>query len=295
MDPILCILGPTAAGKTAAAFALCDQYHYEIISVDSAMIYRGLDIGAAKPDRQTLKKYPHHLVDILEPEDSYSAAQFVSDAYAAIEAILKKGKKPLLVGGTMLYFKALQQGLSELPESDPKVRAQIETEMTIKGVKALHDELKQLDPEAASQIHENDPQRIQRALELVRMTGKTRGELWQQKKVASPYQFQNVLIMPTDRAQLHQRIEQRFLQMCAQGFEEEVKKLMARNPLSLSHPAMRAVGYRQMWQYLQGEFSYTQMQARAIAATRQLAKRQLTWLRAWPDVYKRVDMDEALV
>jgi tRNA dimethylallyltransferase len=281
---IPCILGPTAAGKTDIAIELCQTASFEIISVDSAMIYRGMDIGTAKPDAATLAKTPHRLINILEPEAHYSAADFVRDANREIADCLARGKTPLLVGGTMLYFKALQQGLSNLPEADAEIRATILQEATEKGWEALHAELQAIDPESAAKIHPNDPQRLQRALEIYRLTGKPRSQHWLDEKKTSAYEFINFAIIPEDRALLHNRIAQRFQQMLDQGFLEEVKTLMQRPGLDISKPSMRTVGYRQAWQYLQGDYSFEEMREKAIAATRQLAKRQLTWLRSWPDL-----------
>ena len=281
---IPCILGPTAAGKTDAAIALCETGPFEIISVDSAMIYRGMDIGTAKPDAATLQKTPHRLIDILNPEESYSAADFVRDAKREIQDCFNKGKIPLLVGGTMLYFKALQQGLSTLPQANEEIRQTILQEAKEKGWPALHEELKTIDPVSAAKIHPNDPQRLQRALEIYRLTGKARSEHWADEKEKSDYEFVNFAIIPNDRAALHHRIAQRFQTMLDQGFLDEVKTLMQQPGLDLSKPAMRTVGYRQAWQHLQGDYGFEEMREKAIAATRQLAKRQLTWLRSWPDI-----------
>lgn len=281
---IPCIMGPTAAGKTAAAIALSETGLFEIISVDSAMIYRSMDIGTAKPDAATLAKTPHRLIDILEPEETYSAADFVRDARREIQDCLTRGKTPLLVGGTMLYFKALQQGLSILPEANPAIREAILQEAAEKGWDALHTELKRVDPESAAKIHPNDPQRLQRALEIYRLTGTSRSEHWARDKKASGYEFINFAIIPEDRALLHDRIAKRFQDMLDQGFLDEVNTLRQRPGLHLSKPSMRTVGYRQAWQYLQGDYPAEEMQTKAIAATRQLAKRQLTWLRSWPEL-----------
>ena len=295
MNKVLCIMGPTAAGKTDIAIELADREPYQIISVDSAMVYRHMDIGTAKPDAQTLAKAPHQLIDIIEPEQSYSAADFVADATHEIEACFAAGKKPLLVGGTMLYFKALQQGLSEMPAADPDIRAAIVAEAEQQGWEAMHTQLQQVDSEAAAMIHPNDPQRLQRALEIYRITGKTRSKLWQeQQSSVAPYDFVNIAVYPDDRTVLHERIAKRFMHMLDQGFIGEVESLRQRPELTLQHPSMRCVGYRQVWQYLQGEFDRDTMIEKGIAATRQLAKRQLTWLRSWPNVNRFVSIERLL-
>lgn len=285
---VICLMGPTAAGKTDIAIEMASREPYQIISVDSAMIYRGMNIGSAKPDATTLAKAPHKLIDLLEPEQSYSAADFVRDAVRVIDETIAAGKKPLLVGGTMLYFKALQQGLSALPEADAVTRQAIQAQAAQEGWQALHDELKAVDPQSAAIIHPNDPQRLSRALEVYRLTGKTRSQLWQeQQNKPLPYVFHNLAVYPDDRAVLHQRIAKRFHIMLEQGFIEEVEQLRKRPGLSLQNPSMRCVGYRQAWQYLDGEFNRNTLIEKGIAATRQLAKRQLTWLRSWPKI-KRV-------
>lgn len=287
---IPCLMGPTAAGKTDVAIALAASGPFDIISVDSAMIYRGMDIGSAKPDAETLKKAPHRLIDILEPEDSYSAADFVRDAKREIQASLANQRVPLLVGGTMLYFKALQQGLSVLPGANAAVRQEILQEAEKNGWGFMHEKLQKIDPESAEKIHPNDPQRLQRALEIYALTGKTRTALWQEKVADSDFDFINMAIYPDDRNVLHERIAKRFQQMLDQGFLAEVKTLMQRPGLDLDKPSMRAVGYRQAWQYLSGEFDLKTLKETATAATRQLAKRQLTWLRGWPDAVRFQDI-----
>lgn len=274
-------MGPTASGKTAYAMALYDKYPIDIISVDSALIYRGMDIGSAKPTKEEQLKYPHKLIDICDPAESYSAANFRHDAIVEIEKSLSNGRTPLLVGGTMLYFKALIEGLSPLPVANSDIRDQIEEKANRLGWQAIHEELKKVDPVSAQRIHPNDPQRLNRALEVYLITGKSLTELTKESGDALPYDIMQLAIMPDDRAELHQRIEQRFLQMLDQGFEDEVKKLMQRPDLHLNLPSIRCVGYRQMWEYLNGDTSYDEMVFKGICATRQLAKRQITWLRGW--------------
>lgn len=278
---IISLMGPTASGKTAYAMALYDKYPIDIISVDSALIYRGMDIGSAKPTKEEQLKYPHKLIDICDPAESYSAANFRHDAIVEIEKSLSNGRTPLLVGGTMLYFKALIEGLSPLPAANSDIRDQIEEKANRLGWQAIHEELKKVDPISAQRIHPNDPQRLNRALEVYLITGKSLTELTKESGDALPYDIMQLAIMPEDRAELHQRIEQRFLQMLDQGFEDEVKKLMQRPDLHLNLPSIRCVGYRQMWEYLNGDTSYDEMVFKGICATRQLAKRQITWLRGW--------------
>lgn len=285
--PVVFLMGPTAAGKTALAVALATQFPFEIISVDSTLVYRGMDIGTAKPDQATLRQAPHRLIDILDPSESYSAAQFCVDALREIEKIQAVGRIPLLVGGTMLYYRALQQGLAELPAANPQVRAYLVQECATHGLAALHARLAAVDPSAAKRIHRNDPQRIQRALEVYYLTGRPLTELYGQtqgqKKLSRVIKF---IVAPTQRERLHQRIEQRFYRMLEQGFVEEVERLYGRDDLGLHKPAMRAVGYRQIWNYLDGVIGYGQMQQQGIVASRQLAKRQLTWLRAETAAYR---------
>jgi tRNA dimethylallyltransferase len=273
-------MGPTASGKTALAVELVERLPLEIISVDSALIYRSMDIGTAKPDQVTLRKAPHRLIDIRDPSERYSAAAFRQDALAEMADITKVGKIPLLVGGTMLYYKALEEGLSDLPEADPGIRASLEHELSRIGLSALHQRLSRLDPVAAERIHANDPQRILRALEVYEISGSTLTEL-QRGSVCHTlaYDVLKMVRAPQDRALLHARIEKRFGEMLDQGFEEEVRSLMNRGDLSPDLPSMRSVGYRQMLGYLLGELSRNEMIERGIIATRQLAKRQFTWLR----------------
>ncbi|WP_351076275.1 tRNA (adenosine(37)-N6)-dimethylallyltransferase MiaA [Shewanella sp. CAL98-MNA-CIBAN-0140] len=281
---VIFLMGPTASGKTALAIEMATQHNCEIISVDSALIYRDMDIGSAKPSLQELQLAPHKLIDILDPSESYSAADFRRDALLAIEDIVSRGKTPLLVGGTMMYFKALLEGLSPLPAADNGIRQQILAQAQTQGWDALHQELCDIDPVAGERIHPNDPQRLSRALEVYRISGKTMTELTQTKSAALPYNVVQFAIAPTDRKILHQLIAKRFNMMLEQGFIEEVARLKARNDLHLELPSMRCVGYRQCWQYLDNEFDHTTMVEKATAATRQLAKRQLTWLRSWPDL-----------
>lgn len=276
-------MGPTAAGKTDLAVALAQRFPFEIISVDSALVYRGMDIGTAKPDAATLQAAPHHLIDILDPAEAYSAARFCEDARREMAAIRRRGRIPLLAGGTMLYFRALQQGLSELPASDPLLRARLQAELAGRGLAALHARLAGIDPVAAARIHPHDPQRILRALEVCELTGQPITELYAVKRDELPALGALKLIVAPARQILHERIEQRFHHMLARGFIPEVEHLRARGDLNLDKPAMRAVGYRQVWHYLEGLTDYRGMVSRGIIATRQFAKRQLTWLRAEPD------------
>ncbi|MFB9847386.1 tRNA (adenosine(37)-N6)-dimethylallyltransferase MiaA [Oceanisphaera arctica] len=278
------LMGPTASGKTSLAMELCRELPCELISVDSALVYKGMDIGTAKPTADELATTPHRLIDLLDPKEAYSAADFRRDALSAMAEISAAGRIPLLVGGTMLYFKALLEGLSPLPSADAMVRAQIESEARQHGWNTLHDQLAELDPVAAARIHPNDPQRLSRALEVFRISGKTLTELTQSKGDPLPYKVLQFAIAPSDRAELHRRIAERFRLMLSQGFEQEVRTLHERGDLHPDLPSIRCVGYRQMWDYLNGVVGYDEMVERGIAATRQLAKRQLTWLRGWPDL-----------
>lgn len=278
------LMGPTASGKTALAVTLSQSKLFEIISVDSALVYRGMDIGTAKPDASTLALAPHRLLDIRDPSEIYSAADFRKDALREMAEITSRGRIPLLVGGTMLYFKALLEGLSPLPPANLSIRNELEREVLVKGWKGLHDELAQIDPQAAQRIHPNDPQRLIRALEVFRITGKNLTELTRISGDALPYQVSQFAIAPDNRAILHQRIEARFMAMLAAGFEQEVTKLYARGDLNPNLPSIRSVGYRQMWSYLAGEIAYDEMIFKGICATRQLAKRQITWLRGWQEL-----------
>ncbi|WP_367298411.1 tRNA (adenosine(37)-N6)-dimethylallyltransferase MiaA [Hafnia alvei] len=287
------IMGPTASGKTALAMSLRERFPVELISVDSALIYRGMDIGTAKPTAEELAQAPHRLIDIRDPAESYSAADFRADALREMASITAEGKIPVLVGGTMLYFKALLEGLSPLPAADQEVRAQIEKQAQELGWEALHHQLQQVDPVSAARIHPNDPQRLSRALEVFLISGKTLTELTKISGETLPYNVQQFAIAPATREQLHQRIALRFEQMMAAGFEAEARALFERGDLHTDLPSVRCVGYRQMWSYLAGEIDYDEMVYRGICATRQLAKRQMTWLRGWESVHW-LDSDEPL-
>lgn len=328
-------MGPTAAGKTQLAIELTQKLPCSIISVDSSMVYRGMDIGTAKPSAEELAIAPHRLIDICAPNEVYSAGRFREDAISEIENILAEGKTPLLVGGTMLYFRVLQQGLSDLPKADPDLRARLEIEAKELGNAFLHARLTKIDPIAAAKIKINDKQRLQRALELYELTGKTPTELYahkftksefinrqeidkrnegiyeslrdidkickqncyinqytiskKQKNQALPYQTINIAITPQDRSVLHEKIIQRFDLMLEQGLIDEVKKLRQHYDLTANLPSMRAIGYRQVWQYLEGELDYAAMREQTIIATRQLAKRQMTWLRSWENGLQWID------
>jgi tRNA dimethylallyltransferase len=274
------LMGPTASGKTSLACELANRFPLDIISVDSALVYRGLDIGSAKPDALTLKKYPHRLIDIREPSLPYSAADFRDDASREMASITTSNRVPLLVGGTGLYFRALHAGLSEMPEADPDVREQLNEEGTAIGWAAMHERLAKLDPSAAQRIGPADAQRIQRALEVIEITGKPMSELQSGLPKPFGYRVLKLALIPSDRSVLHTRIAERFDAMLAQDFVGEVERLRARGDLTPDHPAMRAVGYRQAWQHLDGEFDIAELRNRGIFATRQLAKRQITWLRS---------------
>jgi len=276
-------MGPTAAGKTDLALEIAKQYPVEIISVDSALVYRGMDIGTAKPEADILQRFPHHLVDIIAPTESYSVGQFRHDALALMSDITARGKIPLLVGGTMLYFKALQQGLSDLPPADSEIRSKLEKQAEQYGLAHLHARLAEIDPVSAKRIHINDPQRLQRALEVYEITGKSLTELTVTKDSSLPYRVVKIIISPFDRRVLHQRIENRYKTMMTNGFIDEVKILFQRQDCHPDLPAIRAVGYRQAWSYLSGDYDQDTLVDKAVIATRQMAKRQLTWLRAQDD------------
>jgi tRNA dimethylallyltransferase len=296
LPPAIFLMGPTAAGKTDLAIELTKVLPCELISVDSALVYRGMDIGTAKPSKALLEKYPHRLIDILDPSQSYSAADFRTDALQAMGEITARGKIPLLVGGTMLYFKALLEGLADMPAADAEIRAQIEAQAASQGWQALHDELASVDPVSAARIHPNDPQRLVRALEVFRVSGMSMTAHREQQSAQSaqasasgrhqlPYTVANLAIAPTDRKVLHDRIAVRFRQMLDEGFVEEVVALRSRGDLHSNLPSIRAVGYRQVWDHLDGKLTRDEMQERGIIATRQLAKRQFTWLRSWQDLH----------
>ncbi|MDH4255155.1 MAG: tRNA (adenosine(37)-N6)-dimethylallyltransferase MiaA [Gammaproteobacteria bacterium] len=286
-------MGPTATGKTDLAVWLAERFPVEIISVDSALVYRGMDIGTAKPDAATLAKAPHRLIDICEPEETYSAGAFVRDAAENIDAIRRSGRIPLLVGGTMMYFRSLTRGIAELPEADPALRAEIDREAAQLGWPALHAELTRVDPAAAARIEPGDRQRIQRALEVYRGSGRSL-TAWQTDRSSAPAgcEYLKIGLIPADRAALHARINTRFERMLESGFVDEVRRLRARSGLHAGSPSMRAVGYRQVWSYLDGNCDLHEAARRAQAATRQLAKRQLTWLRSEQGV-RTVDPLEA--
>ncbi len=288
---VICLMGPTASGKTDLAIRWAAELPLDLISVDSVMIYRGMNIGSAKPDAQTLAQTPHKLIDLLNPPQPYSAASFCRDAHREIEASLAKDRTPILVGGTMLYFKALFDGLALLPAADSAVRAEINQQAEALGWQVLHDRLQVIDPVSAARIHPNDAQRLQRALEVFELTGQTLTEFYEQQQAYTPpYRFCKLAVMGLPRAELHQRVELRFVQMLEQGLIEEVEGLRSQWELDSSMPSVRAVGYRQVWQYLEGELDAATMQEKAVQATRQLAKRQMTWLRGMPGV-QTIDAD----
>ncbi len=278
--PAIFLMGPTASGKTGLAVELVKRFPLEIISVDSALVYRGMDIGTAKPDAETLRIAPHHLIDLIDPTESYSAARFRDDALKLMAEIVSRGKVPLLVGGTMLYFKALWEGLSDMPQADAALREEIEQDAKARGWPALHAELAKLDPATAARLKPTDAQRIQRALEVVRLTGKPMADIWESHRGDGlPYRVLPLALVPSDRSVLHERIAQRFADMLEAGLVDEVKRLREKYPLHAGMPSMRCVGYRQTWAYLEGEYDEKELLNRGIYATRQLAKRQLTWLR----------------
>lgn len=280
-------MGPTASGKTAAAIRVCQKFNTEIISVDSAMVYRGMDIGTAKPSADELAQAPHRLIDICDPCEAYSAARFAEDALREIKKLRAVGKQPLLVGGTLLYYRALQQGLAPLPAADPDIRRALEAKAQQHGWPALHKQLAQIDPLAADRIKPTDTQRISRALEVHQITGCSLSDLCvQQDAYSSPYEFINIALVPDDRARLRSRIAKRFKEMLNRGFIAEVERLYSRADLGPALPAIRCVGYRQVWEYLAGTLDYAEMEEEAIIKTGQLAKRQLTWIRGIQDVIR---------
>lgn len=284
--PVACLLGPTASGKTAAALAFAAQRPVEIISVDSALVYRGMDIGTAKPDADERARVPHHLIDIVDPVDAYSAADFRADTLRLVDEIAARGRVPLLVGGTMLYYRALTQGLNDLPAAAPEIRAALDADAARDGWPALHARLADVDPVTAARLAPNDSQRIQRALEVFMLTGQPMSALLatpSRDDEAIRWRFVPVALEPSDRSVLHARIERRFDAMLANGFIDEVKRLRARGDLHPGLPSMRCVGYRQAWEYLDGAVDYDTMRDKGVFATRQLCKRQLTWLRSMPE------------
>ena len=283
--PVIFLMGPTASGKTALAIEVYQSDRFEIISVDSAMVYREMDIGSAKPSAAELALAPHHLIDFIDPADAYSAASFCQDAKTLINQIHERGKTPLLVGGSMLYFRALQQGLADLPAADPQVRVQLADESAHKGVEAMHARLAKVDAKSAERLHATDTQRILRALEVHQLSGKSLSWWHQRQQLdALPNPLLSLALAPQERSSLHQRIAKRFELMLTEGLVDEVIRLYQRGDLSLTCPSIKSVGYRQIWQYLQGEMALEAAVEKAVIATRQLAKRQYTWLRSWPDV-----------
>jgi tRNA dimethylallyltransferase len=282
--PVICLTGPTAAGKSAATLALAQRWPVEIINMDSATIYRGMNIGTAKPSAQEQARVPHHLLNIRDPAETYSAAEFANDANACIADILGRGKLPLLSGGTLMYYKALREGLNELPPADPALREQIDREAQQLGWPALHAQLANYDPQTAARLAPNDSQRLQRAIEVYRSSGKPLSTwLQEQRSTPSPYSFVTISMEPSDRLVLHKRIAWRYQQMIEQGLLAEIEALYQRGDLHPGLPSIRCVGYRQLWDHLEGMISLEQAVEQAIAATRQLAKRQLTWLRSMPE------------
>ncbi|MDI1293240.1 MAG: tRNA (adenosine(37)-N6)-dimethylallyltransferase MiaA [Methylobacter sp.] len=282
--PVIFLMGPTASGKTALSVQLAQALNGEIISVDSALVFKGMDIGTAKPTMDERGGIPHHLIDILDPAEAYSTGQFRKQALALMDDITRRGKIPIVVGGTMLYFKVLNSGLAVLPEADPAIRAKLDQDLAQLGKEALHQRLAGIDPEAAARIHPNDPQRVQRALEVYKISGKPLTSFFTAAQAQDiPYQKIKLIIAPQDRAILHGIIALRFKQMLAQGFIDEVAALYQRGDLTDKMPSIRAVGYRQAWSYLQSEYDLDTMTEKAIIATRQLAKRQFTWLRRETD------------
>ena len=296
LPPAIFLMGPTAAGKTDLALALARALPCELISVDSALVYRDMDIGTAKPSKAVLAEYPHQLIDIRDPAQTYSAAEFRADALEAMAAATARGRIPLLVGGTMLYFKALLEGLADMPAADPALRAELEAQAAREGWQVLHEQLRAVDPESAARIHPNDPQRLLRALEVYRLSGQSMTAHRQlqhgqsadpdaSKAALLPYTVAQLAIAPAQRQVLHERIAERFQQMLDQGFVDEVQALHGRGDLHAQMPSIRAVGYRQVWDYLEGRLSHAEMQERGVIATRQLAKRQFTWLRGWDGLH----------
>jgi len=283
---VISLMGPTASGKTDLAVWLCQRFPLEIVSVDSALVYRDMNIGTAKPDAATLAQAPHHLIDLLDPTEAYSAGRFKHDALAVMAQIRARGNIPLLAGGTMLYFRALRGGLDDLPPADPAIRAELEAQAAISGWPAMHARLRELDPETAQRLKPNDSQRIQRALELCLTTGGPMSALFTAQTPTTHEHWLEFALFPADRVWLHQRINLRFEQMLQQGLVNELRDLRAKYPLDPGMPSMRCVGYRQAWRFLDGEIDAATLYEQGAAATRQLAKRQLTWLRSWDGAIK---------
>ena len=279
LPPAILIMGPTASGKTAVAMALADRFPVELISVDSAQVFIDMDVGTAKPDRATLARYPHRLIDLITPEESYSAARFRADALTAMAEITAAGKVPVLVGGTMMYYRALLHGLADLPQADAALRAEIDAEAAAEGWPAMHAKLARLDPTTAARLHPTDSQRLQRALEICRLTGRPMSALLaESEKQKPPYDLLQIGLLPSDRAVLHQRIARRFDEMLLAGLDDEVRRLRDKYDLNLNLPSMRCVGYRQTWEMQEGLIPKRELRDRGVFATRQLAKRQITWL-----------------
>jgi len=290
---VICLMGPTASGKTSLAVDLVQQHPMQIVSVDSAQIYQQMDIGTSKPGKGVLDIAPHRLIDFIDPAVPYSASQFRTDAFREIDEILDVGDTPLLVGGTMLYFRVLRDGLADMPHADPQIRGEIEKLARMQGWEAVHQQLAAVDPDSAARIHPNDPQRIQRALEVYRVSGKTmtrhHAQMHARQETELPYNLHFFAIQPEDRGVLHSQIETRFRQMLDEGLVDEVQALRSRGDLNHQLPSIKSVGYRQVWQHLDGEIDYDGMVEKSIIATRQLAKRQLTWLRSWPSLQSLSD------
>ena len=293
MPTAFALLGPTASGKSALAYRLAQMHPIEIVSVDSAQVYRGMDIGTAKPSAAERARVPHHLIDLVNPDERYSTGQFRADAIRAVTDILARTKIPVLVGGTMLYYRALVAGLDELPRADPRIREEISAEAKVRGWPALHAELDKIDPRAAARIMPNDAQRIQRALEVYRLTGSPISSLQRGESEPLPFSIKGYALLP-ERAELHRNIERRFDAMLRDGLVEEVKALREKYRLNADLPSMRAVGYRQVWSFLEGGMSEKDLRAQGLAATRQLAKRQITWLRSLPGLAPAQDLEGAL-
>jgi len=288
------LLGPTASGKSRLAMELAARHPVEIVSVDSAQVYRGMDIGTAKPSAADRRAVPHHLIDILDPTERYSAGRFRDDALEIAQEVLARGKTPLFVGGTMLYYRALAEGLDDMPPADPGIRRQIDREAASRGWPALHAELAKLDPRTAARVKPADAQRIQRALEVHRSTGKPLSEFQSGKRPSLPFELKTFALVPSDRTELHRRIAERFDAMLRAGLVEELKMLKSKFDLSAELPSMRCVGYRQAWEFLDGAFDANTLREKGVAATRQLAKRQLTWLRSLPGIEPAARLASAL-